>query len=503
MKNIFKILLLFSLAVFTSCEEDLNINTDPNSPAEINAGLALASAQASLITVVGGDLTNIGGFYAQYHTQAPNASQYEIIDQYNITTSYADRLWTELYAGCLNDLKYVEDKSTQDGETGTFLIATVLKAYTFQLLGDLFGDIPYTEALQGESNITPHATPGNEMYLDLIAKIDAAVAAYNANPVASSVGKQDQIYQANMVNWIKFANTLKLKLYMRMSYTSSANPTAVTALVAQNNFITSDAKFANFGTSLNQRNPFFEVQITFLGDVNNVASNSLQSFFVENEDPRITAVYRYRASDSTYVSLPQGAGPALTNLASTLSRPNINETTPVFLMTVAESNFLQAEGLIRYAGGTGAKEKYDQGVIASFDTYKTNFKILDADKEEATASAIVLATPFISAGGVYEYKTAATIEQTVRQVIIQKWASLAYVNDIESYIETTRTKFPEVVTEGTENYTIGNRIPSRISVFSGNTVPSIFFYPDDETTRNPNLTQHTSLTNKVWWDQKN
>lgn len=503
MKNIFKILLLFSLTIFTSCEQELNINTDPNSPSDINAGLALASAQASLITVVGGDLNNLGGFYAQYHTQAPSASQYEIIDQYNITTSYADRLWTELYAGCLNDLKYVEEKSTADGETGTFLIATVLKSYTFQLLGDLFGDIPYTEALQGETNISPAATPGNEMYADLIAKIDAALAAYNSNPVASSVGTQDQIYQANMQNWIKFANTLKLKLYMRMSYTPSANPTAVNALIAQNNFITTDAKFANFGTSLNQRNPFFEVQITFLGDVNNVASSTLKEFYTENEDPRLTAVYRYKSSDSTYVSLPQGAGLALSTLASAYSRPNITATTPVFLMTVAESNFLQSEGLIRYAGGAGAKEKYDQGVIASFDTYKTNFKLLNEDREEITTSAIALATPFISPGGVYEYQTAGSVEATVRQVIIQKWASLAYVDNIEAYIETTRTKFPEVVTEGTENYALGNRIPSRISVFSGNSVPSILFYPDDEITRNPNLTQKTSLTNKVWWDQKN
>src|SRR5690606_40178534 len=107
MKNIFKIVLFSSLMFFTSCEDELDINTDPNSPPEVNRGLVLASAQASLITVVGGDLMNLGGFYAQYHTHAPSASQYENIDQYNLNTGYADRLWTELNAGCLNDLNFV------------------------------------------------------------------------------------------------------------------------------------------------------------------------------------------------------------------------------------------------------------------------------------------------------------------------------------------------------------------------------------------------------------
>lgn len=487
MKNIFKIILLFSVGILVSCEQELDINTDPNAPQEINSGLALASAQASLMTIMGGELTNYGGFYAQYHTQAPSASQYENIDQYNLTTNYADRMWTELYAGCLNDLKFVEDDAVKTGNTGNALIAEVLRSYTFQVLVDLFGDVPYTEALKGESNITPATTPGNEIYLDLISRIDSALAAYTTNPVNSDVGSQDVIYEGNMNNWIKFANTLKLKLYLRMAYTTSANSVAVTALISENNFIDSDAKFSNFSTALNQRNPFFEVQVKFLGEVNNIASSSLHQFYTENGDPRLEKVYKPNTA-SAYISLPQGAGPEFTNLGSNYSRPRIIETTPVYFMTVAESNFLQAEGLIRYASGTGAKEKYDEGIRASFKTY--GLTLTDSN-------------PFIQIGGAYEYQNEASIEETVRQVIIQKWASLAYINNFESYVETVRTKFPEVVTEGTEDYSIGNRIPSRISVFTGNLTPSILYYPDDEANRNPNITQHSSLTDKVWWDQKN
>lgn len=273
-----------------------------------------------------------------------------------------------------------------------------------------------------------------------------------------------------------------------MAYTSSANPTAVTALLTQNNFITADAKFANFGTSLNQRNPFYEVQIDRLGDVNNVASNSLLSFYEGNGDPRSEKVYRPNtAATPAYIALPQGAGVGLTGSATAYSRPGIGATSPVYLMTVSESNFLQAEALIRYAAGTGAKAKYDSGVQASFATY---------------GLSLTAADPFLAVGGAYEYQPEATIEQTVRQVIVQKWASLAYVNSIEAYIETTRTKFPEVVAEGSEDYTIGNRIPSRASILGGVSIPTILYYPDDEVNRNPNIVQHSSLTDKVWWDQK-
>ena len=515
MKNIYKYVFLLTMAVFISCDEELNINEDPNSPPEINAGLALASAEASLVTVVGGEFFNLGGFYAQYHTQAPTASQYETIDQYNLNTSYADRLWTEIYAGCLNDLEYVLDESAEDGDTGTALIATCLKAYTFQLMVDLFGDVPYTEALQGLTNITPAVTPGEEIYADLIVKIDAALTAYEANPVDPTVGSQDQIYQGNAEQWVRFANTLKLRMYIRMAYTSMANPDAVNALLAEDNFLAQDAAFRNFNETVNKTNPFYGVELSSegngLGDINNVASSSLFDFYNENEDPRLIAAYRQNEA-RTYNAIPQGSGDEFNDTAVNYSRPNVRETTPVYLMTVSESNFLQAEALIRYAGGAGAKEKYDDGVRASFATYQADFlkDVFENEEDEeaeekpvfTTEEAETFAEALIGAGGAYEYVPGGGVEAEVRQVIVQKWAALAYVNNIEAWIETTRTKYPEIVDEDDANYAEGNRIPSRISVLQGLNVPSILFYPDDEVNRNPNITQHESLTEKVWWDQK-
>lgn len=493
MKNIYKVFLLLSVGFISSCDSELDINTDPNYPGQINSGLALTAAEGSLAVVVGGELTNLGGFYAQYHTQSPSASQYENIDSYNLNTAYANDLWTELYAGCLNDLKYVTAESEANGDTATLLIAEVLRAYTYQLLVDLFDDVPYSEALAGSDNITPAADSGEAIYADLIAKIDAAVAAYNANPTEAAVGDQDVIYGADMDLWIKFANTLKLKMYLRMAYTSAADPAAVNALLAEDNFLTEDAKFDTFAETVDKGNPFYENVLaqTGLGDVNHVASNTLHDFYTENADPRLEAVYRASVT-GTYGSIAQGTGNDFNDTAQAYARPNITQVTPVFFISSTESYFLQAEALVRYAGGAGAKEMYDMGVEASFTIYQTYFGL------DSTASA----ADFTGTGGAYEYVPTGDVEDDVRQIIIQKWAALPYVNNIEAWIESTRTKFPEVVAEGSQDYAVGNRIPSAISILSGTQVPSILFYPDDEVNRNPNITQRTSITENVWWDQK-
>ena len=527
MKKIFRSVLFLSVLAFVSCADELDINDNPNTPGEITPALALSSAEASLATVIGGELTNLGGMYSQYQTQSPSASQFELMDSNNLNAAYSDRFWQELYAGCLSDLEFVLKNSDN---TTDQLIATSLKAYTFQVLVDLFGDVPYTEALQGGANITPALTPGGEVYTDLIAKLDAAIDAYSVNPESSTVGSQDNVYNGNGAKWVQFANTLKLRMYMRMSYTSLADPAAVNALMAENNFLTEDADFSNFNETLNKTNPFFGVQLSNqgngFGDVNNIASNSLLEFYVENGDNRKELVYRPDARPVVagvpadgpleYTSIVQGSGNDFNDTAKDYARPNVNPRLPVFFITVAESNFLQAEALIRYAGGAGAKEKYDAGVIASFLTDAANFvsddnlddiyDTTDADKTYAVVYSPTEATAFaealIAPGGNYEYVDAGSIEGNVRQVIIQKWAALAFVNNIEAYIETTRTKYPEVVPVGTVDYAIGNRVPSKITVLSGTQMPTILFYPQNEVNRNPNVSQRNSVIEKVWWDQK-
>lgn len=486
MKKLIAILTIFSL-VFYSCETDLDINIDPDAPTGVDKKFFLTAGEASLATILGGQLTNLGGFMAQYHTQSPSASQYLNIDTYNMNADYSNRSWNELYAGCLNDLNYVSVTAEAEGDTGSYMIAALLKAYTFQVLTDLYGPIPYSETLLGAENITPKLDSGSDVYAGLIADVTDAMAKYAATPVASTVGAQDAIYDADMSKWTQFGNTLLLKMYMRMSYTTSANPSAVQALLTKDNFISENAKVAIYDAGENKANPFYDVQLDHLGDVNNVASSSLLQFYDTNIDPRIAKVFRI-AGNSTYRGLDQGdRGSVASEQAKDFSRPNVLETTPVYLMTVAESNFLQAEALIRYSSGTGAVDKYNAGIASSFETYGLT----------ATQAQVLTGT-----GGAYEYVASANVETAVRQVMIQKWASLAYINNIEAFFELNRTGYPEIVTKGNEDYKAGNLIVAIESVIPGNLTPKTILYPDDEVDRNPNVTQKGALTEKIWWDLK-
>ncbi len=486
MKKIINFLFLF-LLIFTSCDDELDINTNPNTPPVINKGLALSAAQGSIATIIGGELFNLGGMYAQFFTQAPSAGQYDAIDEYNLNTDFANRFWTELYAGALNDLQFVQDRSLEDGDTGTYLIATSLKAYTFQYLVDIFGDVPYTEALLGNENISPAPTPGEEIYLDLLASIDEALTQFENNPVDSQVGQQDLIYNANMDRWVEFANTLKLKIYLRMAYTSQANATAVMELINEDNLLTSNAAIDVFTDATSKRNPFYEVQIEFLGNVNAVASNSLLEFYNRNDDPRLMEVYTPN-NDGQFVGIDQGIGilpePFDGFLATQFSRPDIEPETPVYFITVPESYFLQAEALLRYAGGNGAEELYNSGVMESFQLYGAGS-----------------AADFIAEGGAYEYEEGGT-EEALEQIIVQKWASLANINNIEAWIETKRTGFPILTDSVDPEYEDGRRIVSLASLLPGNQIPFSLFYPDVEVQRNINLTQKAGLTEKVWWNQR-
>lgn len=478
-------LFFISLLVLTSCGDDLDINTNPNTPPIISKGLALSAAQASITTILGGEWFVLGGMYAQYYTQAPSAGQYDDIEQYNLNTDFANRTWTELYAGALNDLQFVQDRSLEDGDTGTFLIAAALKAYTFQYLVDVFGDVPYLEALQGNGNISPPVTAGEEIYLDLIESINAALEAYEEDQVQSDVGQQDLIYNANMDRWIEFANTLKLKLYLRMAYTSQANSAAVMSLINENNFLTEDASFKAFTDATGKRNPYYEVQIEFLGNVNTVASNSLFEFYQRNDDPRLEEVF-IPNDDGLHAAIDQGEGLSIGGVqARNLSRPNIAPDTPVYFMTIAESYFLQAEALVRYAGGAGAEALYNQGIAASFDLYD-----------------VPGASEFTGPGGAYEYVSTGNIEEDIEQIIVQKWASLANLNNIEGWLEALRTGYPILTTDEDPEYEEGRRIVSLASVLPGDQILQSLFYPDLEVQRNTNLIQKPNVIQKVWWNQR-
>ena len=471
--------------------DELDINTNPNTPVDVPKEYYISAGQASIVNTVGGELNNLGSFWAQYYTQSTGSSQYQAYEEYNIDASASNDVWNELYAGALNDLQYVITESDKTGDTSSKLVASLMQAYAFQILIDLFGKVPYSEFGQSQY---PKYDEGETVYPALIKKIDEAVAAYKANPSSNNLAKYDMIYKGDMTKWVQFANTLKLKLYLRMAYTSQADATKVKALLAENNFILADAGFKDiYADTGGKMNPFYSVNISGDGfnGVNHVASSSLLKFLEENGDIRIATKYK-KNSTGAYFSMPQGAkgqSAYKSLLIGSFSTPNISAKTPVYIFTLAESKFLQAEADIRYNGGSNAKTLYNEGVKASFVT------------EGLTGTD---ATSLLASGGNYELTLTGVVETDIEKIMIQKWVALANYNAIEGFFEANRTHYPkmEVYTSGTD-YKKGRLTYSLISVIQAEKSPKSLYYAAGSINTNPNAPkQKTGLTEKVWWDLK-
>jgi hypothetical protein len=454
-----------------SCSSWLDVNTSPNNPETAPVELVFPRASLSTPMVVGGQYAILGSIWSQQYTQSASANQYKTWDSYNLTSSEFGGSWNEMYIGLVN-LENIIKESELKENWSYYLMATTLKAYTFQVLVDLYDKVPYSDAFKGkEGNISPKWDNGDAVYDDLIKILDKALAKDLNATTVTNPGVTDLYFKGDMNSWKAFANTLKLKIYLRQT---KARPTVaqagVKALIdANTSFLTSDAAISNFQTEKGSQNPMYGSEQDGLGGNNLVASKTLLDYLSNVNDPRIPTIYKpYKGS---YVGQQQGDY-LNTAYVNTVSLANLSATAPVRLISLAESNFLQAEALERYYAGVGAKAKYDAGVSAAFV------------QSGLTAAG---ATTFTKAGGAYEY-TAATSEQKIALIITQKWISLIG-NGLESFFEYNRTGYPKFFAISKEgNSVTSGRFPRRL------------LYPTGERDRNPsNTPKEEPIYTPVWW----
>lgn len=265
MNNIKYITAIVLAGFLFSCEKTFDVNTDPNAAGEASIDLVLPGAISGTTIHVGGPLQNLGGFWSQYYTQSPDAGQYSQIDDWNVPSDDYDDTWQAIYAGSLRDLKYVEEKAIEDGNNAYLLIARCMKGYTYQLLVDLYGQVPYDNAALGAESLEPTYTPGREIYTKVIASLDDAISRYETAPDGPNPTTNDVIFNGNMDNWLSFAYTLKFKMLMRASFTDFSSDGEILELANSGKLLTVDAKMVTFENQENKRNPFFDVEFNRLG----------------------------------------------------------------------------------------------------------------------------------------------------------------------------------------------------------------------------------------------
>lgn len=487
MKHISSIFIITILLVFSSCSDFLDVNTDPNNPSPevIEPGLVLPSAQMQIAGSLNGTYAIVGGMWSQHWTQSNASSQFRNEDRYALTNSSSiyQTAWRDLYSDALIDLKFVKDKAEESGEWNSYLQASCMMAYTYQVLADFYGQIPFTEALQGADLAEPAFDSGEKVYDGLITMIDGALAKdfsestvkpFPSDFLFGHMGKSDQIDA-----WKKFANTLKLKIFLRQS---EARPnvasTGATGLLNAD-LLDGAASIDVFTDAAGLSNPFFESTFRQLNTDGNLrASTTLFSWLEANGDSRMDAYFTPGAAG--HHSLAQGNfnAPSGDEPPTNVDKTNPSPSRAFYFFTADEVAFLKAEAELRYGNAASAKTSYNNGVMAAFQRFGLD------------GSSIL--------GGVYAYPD-GSFNDNLKAIMTQKWAA-SIERGYESFFDQNRTGIPAISSVPT---TDGSYVPGEFTYsLTGTTngaFPQRLIFPDRERRVNSNTPAEVAITVPVWW----
>ncbi|NQY28746.1 MAG: SusD/RagB family nutrient-binding outer membrane lipoprotein [Flavobacteriaceae bacterium] len=454
MKTNFKLIFLFIMAITVSCSDYLDINDDPNNPsaADVSPDLMLAGAltssystQARRMNILGNVMMNnwganvnsfTGGFSEEFTLAIDNNFYSDIFDNLYLTTA--------------NFQSIIDD--ARPGYSNHKAIAKIMKVHYFQYLVDLYGDIPYTEAHLGIENLTPAYDDDAVIYKDFIVQLDAAIEMINNAPADTfAVGGEDVVNGGIMSSWVIYANTLKLRILLRQStkaYDNGGDAELATYLDAEflkidgENFLSSNMAI-NPGYSNGeaaQQNPFYRLMFATDESTSNSYNFYRGSKYAVDylsgmepgsvSDPRRDFIYE-ETDNNGWVGHEQGADGdnSPSELSAIGSGLVIKSAQDGYIMTNAESQFLQAEARLRGKISGAAYDAWFSGLQASFSFYGMN-DVIATGYDPSTSSSLFLGF----AGN--------TFEQDLEVIMRHKWIALNGINAIESYIEFTRTGYP-------------------------------------------------------------
>ncbi len=494
------IILFIAATSFVSCSDWLDVNHDPNALEEVpTANSLLPAAEVSIANnLMGWDFGFGGGFWVEYWTQTSTASQFKALCEYQpngFNTAYSS-----LMAQSLTDLKRIKEMTANDENKGYYFVAEALSIYTWQIITDVWGDMPYVEALKGnEGLLHPKQDKQQDIYADLKVRIDELL---KIDLSKSSVkGTYDYIFAGDLNKWYKFANSLKLKLMLRLSETETYKNAEVLSFIENGSFLDVSASIPGSIWSDDmegKRHPFREFQeggANYFSQ-NVVACKTFIDYLSTNSDPRLTTLFSGNPKGAffgDFGSKEDSDGNGTTDDKETYAKVVLTADMDIPLISAWEVNFQIAEVYARAGNNAKAKEYYENGVKASLAQHK----ISDAS--------------IIATGGYAEWKS-GSVESQIKQIAMQKWVANCKYQHIESFLERNRTKYPSVNEIDIErdrqaawrNFPVGDLTISVAGrgTLTGN-LPASPTYPSSYRDRNNNApAQKANVGEKVWWNQK-
>lgn len=502
---------LAALLSLSACDKDFGeINTNPNSPETVSSSLLLPTIIRNTTNEITGKAWGYGNVVMQQTAkiQFTNEDRYNWGPQGNPYSTFFDTM---------RDLKNIIEISTAANQSNYVGIAMVIRASLYSFMTDAYGDLPYTEATKAREELNyPKFDTQEAIYKGILAELEEANALLGST--TESV-EGDILFNGDVLSWKKYANSLRLRLLMRLS--DRMDPSE-----AMQKIIADVATYPVFTANDDQ------AALQYLQDVPNQhglyttrsgsfdeyrLSENMESVLKDLNDPRLFA-YAQPTTDSgagiigeveDYQGVPNGMADeealayapsgdpakggsnfiskvgylwscaACTSLANPIGAQGI-------LMSYSELQFVLAEAREKGFITTGsAEEYYRKGIQASFDYFKSRYELIDlpqiAEKLEVDNSY------FAQQGVAYT----GTSEEKLSKIGTQKWLAL-YFSGLEAWYDWRRTDYPKI-SPGPAAYI--------------NSVPVRFMYPSSIQSLNKENYNAViarqgpdAITTPVWWD---
>ena len=512
------IIALVAVISFTSCKKFLDVNENPNSPTEGTPELVLPQA----ITRTAGTLVNLNNFGSRligYQANAGGYSGWGSVVSYNYTTGDYGSIFESLYKAN-EDLQVVIDLSGSEEMYKPFVAAAqIMQAYNYQTLVDVYDDVPYTEALKGAGSLQPKYDNGEDIYKALADSLDKAMATLDGTSSTSLFEVADPLFHGDINNWIKFANTLKLRLILRSNGKVTFSNTSFNAA----GFLTTDA-LVNPGYSKTdgKQNPMWNTWAYSASgasvSVAYIPTPYILSYYDGSkilDETRGELVFRgglavatnqlgYQGDDAKKGPTPSAwfIGSSASNYAhiGILKGPDMGQP----IMLAAESYFIQAQANLKGIVGTpaDAEANFNNGVLASFEYLEQDNTGNTADGWDPNADYEAYVEANID-NPLVNFSLATTDEERVEAIVTQEYIANNMVLGHQSWFEFLRTGYPKI--EGPNS--TANKKNTFVSVTSeastANKLPNRILYPASEYKYNEkNIpTGISPFTSKIFWAQ--
>lgn len=526
------LLLLGGVSCTANYEE---INSNPYQPGDLTPDdYALGSAMNALAgCVISPDVNTaqftdclLGGTQGAYFADAKSRgtggwnntiSNYNPTDDWTRVFLKSAQVIPVLYA----NLNVVKTVSETTGDPVPYAIATVIKVATMHRVADTFGPIPYSQ-IGADGKITTPYDSLEKVYDTFFEELNAAIAVLTENQNAALVASADYVYGGDVKKWIRFANSLKLRLAIRIAYAKPdmAREMAQSAVTHEIGVITSNADNAAwryFGASTN---PLYTAvnynktdvhECTSTGDSH--AAADIICYMNGYQDNRRAAYFtksEWKGS-AEYVGLRRGiVRPDHATVSHQYSGPKIAASDPLYWLNAAEVAFLRAEGkaVFGFDMGGEAKDFYEQGVRLSFEQWgaedveayladETRIPETYDDPAKANSYNVQLSTCTV------KWDDAATPEQMQERILIQKWIANWQIGN-EAWADWRRTGYPHLIPATAEGNMSGGEVDSEKGARR-------MRYPLDEYVSNAQnvmdavtnyLNGEDKMSTNLWWDCK-